>query len=1248
MYLNGAKYATLTLSCFLSLSLLAKNAVPTVGQGAQKPLSFIENKGQMTDGKGNPENEIAYVLSTPGMNLYIGNGQLHYQFRKTEGGDDATAHIKTYGMDVTLVGANKNAKVTATEQQAYYENYYTNNAANPNGITAHSYNRVTYKEVYPGIDWVLYVKGTEVEYDFVVHPGADASQIKLQYGGATALSINPDGGITAETPMGKIQEKSPYAYDKNTGKQVAAKFMLQNNVVSFATGKCNGTLTIDPLILWSTYFGGANEDVATCVKVSGGGNIYVGGYSSSTTVGFTGVGVGIDNSFGGAFDAFLTKYDAAGVRQFTTYFGAAGNDRGTCLAIDGTGAGIYLGGFTTGSAGLASPGAYRGTNSGLVDGYVFKINNNGTRQWATYYGGPGNDYVNGITCDAANNVYITGRTESASLIATAGVFQGTRSGAADAFVAKFNGPSATGTIIFSSYYGGTGVDEGAGIACDGSNNVIITGQTNSIVNIATAGAHQTTLGGVNDAFVGKLNTTGTTRLWGTYFGGSGTEQGTEAVCNTITGAVGIIGYTTSTSGIASANAHQTTYGGGVQDAFVSYFTSTGAVSWSTYYGGSDLDYGETICLDPQRNIVIGGGTFSTNGIASTISFQPTIGGNYDAFAAKLTPLGQRMWGTYFGNTLYDYAFGVACDNAGQIILAGHTTSTAGISSIGASQPAYAGGTYDAFVTKFRPDTFVVINQPYTDTLVCAGGQLRLNYTVNANFMPGNIFTAQLSDASGSFVTPVNIGTAAAVASGNIICTIPIGTTLGTGYRVRITSSTPAFISPDNFANIRVISALPAVTLSANTPVCVGNTLSLFATATWSISSYNWTGPASFSSALQNPTRPSVTLLHGGTYTVTTVHNGCPNNVNTVDVVVNDVIPASPVAFASALNCDGGTLFLYADTGSTIPATYSWTGPGGFTSTDQNPVVTPVSGASAGSYLVRDTVDGCASLPTTVTVSITPTVPVSVNIVVSPNDTVCGSDTVSFTAFAVNGGISPAFQWMNGAFPVVGAISNSWSSTSLTDGAMISCMLTSNAQCPSPATATSNVIKMNVITNEPIVNIFALPGTSVPPGDSVTFYSTVYNVGVGATYQWQRNGADISGATNTTYKLYNVTRFDTISLIVTSTMACATTNFAKSNSLVAHPNTSVAEVSTQLYNIELFPNPNPGNFTITGDINVSGANDVSIAVLNPLGQVVYTDYAILQNGKLNKNLRVDNLASGIYLLQVSADGSSKTLRFSVQR
>lgn len=1245
MYFSVTKCSSLVLSCLIPLSLLAKDAKPVVGQDAQKPLCFIENKGQVTDKHNRVRSDIQYELSAPGMNLYVGNGAMHYQFRKASHISDEKVSVSAYQMDVELLGSNKYAEVVNESGNEYVENYYLGR----NNFTAHSYNKIRYKEIYPGIDWVLYVKGDEVEYDFEVKPGADVHNIKLKYNGATALNATENGGVKAVTPMGTVSEQKPFSYEAGTGKEVASRFVVKDNIVSFEAAPHNGTLVIDPTIQWATYIGGTGEDVVTSVKLATSGSVFACGYTSSATLIAFGGSV-YDNTYSAAFDAFVACYNSTGARVWATYVGGTAEDRGASVALDLTGTYVYMGGFTA-SAGLASALSHQTVLGGGNDGLIIKLATaNGTRTWSTYYGGAGDDRINSITIDGANNLCVAGVTSSATAIASGGVYQTALSGPTDAFVAKFNGSGAAASAvrIWGTYFGGSAQEEAFGVSTDAANNVVFTGQTNSVIGIATSGTHQAILNGTNDAFLASLNTSGTVRNWGTYFGGPGTEQGNGVVVDPVTGAIAMVGNTTSAGGVATLGSHQPVYGGGVQDAFLAYFTSSAIIRWSTYFGGTSLDYGEDVCLDQYRNIVIAGGTFSTNGIASDLSNQPSIGGDYDGYAAKFLTNGQRLWGTYFGNALYDYAFGVACNASGEMVLGGHTTSTSGIATAGAPQTTYGGGVYDGFITKFRPDVFVTLNLPYVDTLVCAGGpSFNVAYTVNTAFSAGNNFIVQLSNASGSFASPWDIGSVASTTSGVIPISIPAGQPTGTGYRIRIVSTAPAFASPDDLANIHVVNTLPATYSWGTTPVCVGATIKLFDTATYKINSWSWTGPASFTSTLQSPTISPASLANSGTYTVTTTHNGCPAVTSTTDITVNSFIPPTPTVTATDPACQGSAINFTATSGlGSSPVSYHWAGPAGFTSTMQNPTIASAAFANTGTYTVVDTFAGCPSASVTVTVNVLGTTPVSLMITVDPNDTVCAGTMVNFTATPVNGGISPTYQWTIGGMPVVGAISPTWSTSTLSDGDIVTAILHSSVTCPSPVNAVSNSIKMTIINNAPIVYITATPGTSVPTGSNITFNSVVFNGGVGPIYQWQRNGVDIPGATNSTYTLVGVTSTDTIRLEVTSTMGCAVPDSAFSNALVVHTNVGVAAMPTMFDDLTLYPNPNAGTFNIKGSVNSQDA--VLVEVINTLGQVIHHEVVPVQNNALDRSIGVSDMPNGVYLLRISADGGSRVVRFSISK
>ena len=252
------------------------------------------------------------------------------------------------------------------------------------------------------------------------------------------------------------------------------------------------------------------------------------------------------------------------------------------------------------------------------------------------------------------------------------------------------------TIIWGTYYGGSGIDQGYGITRDQNNNIYFTGQTFSSSNIATSGSYQSTYGQTGDAFVVKFNSAGV-RQWGTYFG-SFLVDGGNAIAVDSSGNVFMTGYTTSVLGIASFGAHQTTLGG-LSDAFLVKFNSSGSRQWATYYGGSNVELGFGVAADNSGNVYLTGETLSNNNIATTSGYQPNPGGYGDAFLVKFNSTGQRQWGTYYGASGVDLASGITCDNDGNVIIVGTTSSTDTIASSGSYQETN-GGLSDAFIVKF--------------------------------------------------------------------------------------------------------------------------------------------------------------------------------------------------------------------------------------------------------------------------------------------------------------------------------------------------------------------------------------------------------------------------------------------------------------------------------------------------------------------------------------------------------------------
>ena len=382
---------------------------------------------------------------------------------------------------------------------------------------------------------------------------------------------------------------------------------------------------------WATYYGGSEWDYGISCAIDASGNVYMIGSTSSTSgIATAGAHETTVN------DGFLVKFNSSGVRQWGTYFEGNGN----ACATDASG-NVYIVGLTNSTSGIATAGAHQTVMSGSGDAFLVKFNSSGVRQWGTYFGGPfdgGSANEMGISCatDASGNIYMVGKTPSTSGIATVGAHQ-TAGGTQffDAFLVKFN---STGVIQWGTYYDGLGDTQPNSCATDASGNVYMAGQVFQELlpdsGISTPGAHQTTYGGgFTDAFLVKFDPNGV-RQWGTYYGGSSVEEGTSCAIDP-SGNVYIAGHTGSTTGIATAGAHQTVFGGGGLDGFLVCFNSSGVRQSGTYYGEcSVID----CATDASGNVYMAGITQSSSGIATAGAHQTANGnsGYNDAFLVKFS------------------------------------------------------------------------------------------------------------------------------------------------------------------------------------------------------------------------------------------------------------------------------------------------------------------------------------------------------------------------------------------------------------------------------------------------------------------------------------------------------------------------------------------------------------------------------------------------------------------------------------
>jgi hypothetical protein len=675
-------------------------------------ITFIENKGQITDQYGNSRKDIQYKTGNKGMSIFVGNGQLHYQWSRQitkrkehwkctrhllEKPDTTAVKYSMYRLDMQLEGANTHAEVIVEDKQQYYETYHTT-ALHTDYAKASTYNRVTYKNIYPNIDWVLYIKDNKLEYDFIVNPGGNASNIKMKYRGATDIAKG-DKNVKITTPFGSLNEENLYAYEQATGKPIAASFSRNKNIFGFslaALNDKNATIVIDPTLTWGTYYGGDGEDESYNMTCSSAGIISICG--ATTSIGNIATTGAYQTVCNGSYDAFLARFNSAGTLLWATYYGGEKEDDAYAVACDNEG-NAYLTGITYSSHYIATTGSYQTIFNGRNDAFFAKFNTSGILQWATYYGGSIGTEGEGVSCDNSNDIYITGYTASDSGIATIRSYQDTLGGNGNAYLAKFNN---IGSLIWATYFGlSSGGSSGVSCICDRQDNVYIAGDVGDTGIYATPDCYKSSDGYGDHGFVAKFDSS-CHLLWSTYFGGDSTDY-IFGMSSDDSANVYITGLTNSNTGIATTDAYQTTYAGGYYDAFLAKFNHTGTLQWSTYYGGSSDDEGNGITCDTRGNVYITGITGSGNGITTIGAWQAAIGGGADAFLAKFSGSGSLSWATYYGGSRNDGGYGVGCDGVDNIYMAGGTASTDNIATSGSYQSTFADSS-DAFLVKFDTAT----------------------------------------------------------------------------------------------------------------------------------------------------------------------------------------------------------------------------------------------------------------------------------------------------------------------------------------------------------------------------------------------------------------------------------------------------------------------------------------------------------------------------------------------------------------
>jgi hypothetical protein len=557
-----------------------------------------------------------------------------------------------------------------------------------------TYAKLRYAEVYPGVDVIFYGRQGQLAYDLVLAPGADPNAIVLVFHGAIDRAVDAAGDLVLSTAGGEMRQRRPFIYQAGErGRQaIPSRYVLRGaELVGFQVAAYDVAkpLVIDPVLTYSTYLGGRNFDVGRGLAVDDAGQIYVTGFTASSdfpTVDATqpvnqgledifvakiqagalmystyiggsgldqGAGLAVDAeghiyvtgrttssdfpivqpfqaALGGGNDAFVLKLKADGsALVYSTYLGGSGNDRARGIAVDASGQ-AYVAGLTA-SSDFPTVNPFQASFAGgLEDAFVAKVDVAGSALvYCTFLGGSDNDRGNGIAVGAAGDAYVTGRTASSDF-PTARPLQAMKHRRNDAFVTKLDAVGAT--LVYSTFLGGSGDDEGKDIALDPLGHAYITGGTGSRDFPMMHPLQAAFGGGADDAFVARLDAVGSALIYSTYVGGRGTDFG-NGIAVDAAGQAYVTGFTSSDD-FPTVHAAQAARGGG-NDAFIALVSVNGSrLFYATYLGGDRDDFGRGIAIDAADHMYIVGYTSSTNFPTVRGALQRVYGGFVDAFVAK--------------------------------------------------------------------------------------------------------------------------------------------------------------------------------------------------------------------------------------------------------------------------------------------------------------------------------------------------------------------------------------------------------------------------------------------------------------------------------------------------------------------------------------------------------------------------------------------------------------------------------------
>ncbi len=741
------------------------------------PVAFSENHGQT-------DQRVRYFARSSHYGFFLTATDITISLQPS--GGQATA------LDMQFIGADPNVLVTGSERAPGSVNYLL--GANPADWQTNiaRYREVVYRNLWPGIDLSVREQNGTLKYEFHVHPGARPDDIRLAARGVDRLTVDDTGAMLIQTATGIIRDTAPVTFQQIDGNRipVESRYALAKATWGFEIGSTydpTRELIIDPGIEYSTYLGGASDDVPRGIAVDASGNTYIVGWTQSpdfpaTAGAFDRTGAASNN-----LDVFVAKLNPTGTALiYATFIGGSNFDWGRAIAVDAAG-NAYIAGQTQSSNFPVTGKAFQKTLAQLncprcgidnYDAFVAKLNPSGSGLvYASYLGGATSiDDALAIAIDSAGDAFVAGETSSTDFPTTAGAFRRTNSGGDDSFVAKVN-PTGS-ALLYSTYVGGTQEEFPTKVAVDLSGNAIVFGNTSSPDFPTTPGVFDTTQNGAFDAFVFKLNPAGSALVYSTFIGGSGFDS-SGGMALDAGGNIYISGGTPSPDFPTTSGSLQPVCTG--SDAFLTKLNATATtLIYSTCVSGASS---AAIALTPAGNLWFTGS--STGGFATTPDAAqrfPAAGPSgpvSNAIIGELNATGSALlYATYLGGTGGDAGADIALDPSGNVYIAGHTLSSDFPTTPNALDRTFAGRVDifwgDGFVTKFAlnggppppPATPILASLTSSAIQVVGGNAFSLTATLSNGAQTGGA-AVSISAGNPAVSVPATINIAAGAQSQTI-------------------------------------------------------------------------------------------------------------------------------------------------------------------------------------------------------------------------------------------------------------------------------------------------------------------------------------------------------------------------------------------------------------------------------------------------------------------------------------------------